>query len=211
LGPAALFSRTMSYTLIGSARSPYVRICRMLLIQNNIDFNFRLLNFVDDPKDAATLASVTPINRVPLLLDGDQKIFDSRVIVNYLMQKHGWKRLSLDEENYVSASYSCLEAGVALFLLRRDGLDTESPGFYFSRQRARIPANLKYLAPWVSELDPSRPGDWNYPAMSLFSFLFWAEARDLLKISDYPEHAAFQARFENACGVAATGFEESGR
>jgi hypothetical protein len=134
----------MSYTLIGSARSPYVRICRMLLIQNNIDFNFRLLNFVDDPKDAATLAM-------------------------------------------------------------------ESPGFYFSRQRARIPANLQYLAPWVSELDPSRPGDWNYPAMSLFSFLFWAEARDLLKISDYPEHAAFQARFENACAVAATGFKASGR
>src|SRR5690606_30517769 len=129
----------MSYTLIGSQRSPYARACRMLMIQNGIDFEFRILNFVDDAKDADVLAKESPINKVPILIDGNRRIFDSRVIMNYLADKHDLRPLSIDEENYLSAVYSCLDSGVILFLLRRDGFDLGTPGFFLSRQRARIP------------------------------------------------------------------------
>ena len=66
--------RMSKLTLIGSQRSPFVRICRLLMIQNALDFEFRVLNFVDDAIAAKTLAKETPINRVPILFDGDQKI-----------------------------------------------------------------------------------------------------------------------------------------
>lgn len=197
---------SMAYTLIGSQRSPFVRICRMLMIQNGIDFHFQVLNFVDNKKDAEALSKETPINRVPILIDGDQKVFDSRVIVNHLTKKHGLRPLTLDEENIVSSIYSCMDTGVTLFLLKKDGFDTNAPGFFLSRQRERIPRNLEYLTPWTHRLDSSRPGDWNYPSMSLFSFLYWAEARELLKLKDYPEMAAFMERFKSAPGVQETTF-----
>lgn len=196
----------MAYTLLGSIRSPFVRICRMFFLQNQIPFEFRVLNIADDPKEAATLSLETPINRVPVLLDGEQKVFDSRVIVNHLSKKHGLRPLSLDEENLVSVIYSCLDTGVALFLMKRDGFDTTGSGFFVSRHRARIPANLAFLKPWVQKLDAKRPGDWNYVSMSLFSFLFWANARELIKLADYPEMAAFMARFNDAPGAQETSF-----
>ena len=42
--------------------------------------------------------------------------------------------------------------------------------------------------------------------MSLFSFLYWAEAREVVDLKLYPELAAFLMRFSEAPGVKATGF-----
>lgn len=197
----------MSYELIGSQRSPFVRVCRMLMHQHGIHFEFRTLNFVDDPKDAALLAQETPINKVPVLLDGGQKIFDSRVIVSYLTKKHQLPELTLDEENCVSAIYACLDTSVILFLMKRDGFDISGPGFFLSRQRQRIPDNLRYVTAWAAQLDSKRPRDWNYASMSLYSYLYWAQARELLtNISSYPELQSFMQRFATAPGVVETTF-----
>lgn len=196
----------MAYTLIGSQRSPFVRICRLLMIHHQIPFEFQLLNFVEDTADAERLSKQTPINKVPILIEGDQKIFDSRVIVNYLLQKHRLAPLSLEEENWVSCVYSCMDAGVILFLMRRDGYDLNSSGFFLSRQKQRLPDNLNYLKSWATSLDPARSCDWNYGSMSLFSFLYWAQARELLDLSLYAEMSDFMERFQNQPGVRETSF-----
>lgn len=196
----------MGYTLLGSVRSPFVRICRMLMIQNGIEFDFRGLNFVDDKVEAETLEKETPINKVPILVDGEQKIFDSRVIVNHLTHKHALRKLTPNEENFVSAIYSCLDTGVILFLMKRDGFDMNHPGFFLSRQRKRIPTGLAYVIPWAESLNPTKPDNWNYASMSLYSFLYWGQARELIKISDYPSLAAFMERFRHAPGVSETSF-----
>lgn len=176
------------------------------MIQQNITFNFKLLDFVNDEKDAFELSKITPINKVPLLKDGDQIIFDSRVIMDYLSQKVGLPARSLDEENLVSVIYSCLDTSVILFLMRKDGFDIDAPGFFLSRQRARIPNNIKFLTPWAEKLSATNPSDWNYISMSLYSYLFWAQARDVLNISDYPEMESFMTKFSNAAGVKETSF-----
>lgn len=193
-------------TIVGSLRSPFVRICRMYMIQNNIVCDFKVLNFVDDPKDALELSKITPINKVPLLIDGDKKIFDSRVIMNYLTQKYALPSRSLEEENLVSVIYSCLDTSVTLFLMRKDGFDINAKGFFLERQRARIPDNINFITPWAEKLDSQEPKDWNYASMSLFSYLYWAQARDLLKISDHPVMENFMKKFANAKGVAETVF-----
>lgn len=194
----------MRYTLIGSPRSPYVRICRLLLAQHGLDYEFRILNFVDKPEDAEVLAKETPINRVPILLDGEHKIFDSRVIVNYLSRKHAWRALTWEEENFVSAIYATMEAGVTLFLLKRDGFDIDADGFFLSRQRNRIPDSLDYVKTWAEKLEPKK--DWAYPAISLFCALYWLNKRSLVRLGDYPALADFQERFASMPGVGDTGF-----
>ena len=196
----------MKYTLIGSLRSPFVRICRMLFIKNQIEFEFKVLNFVDDPKDAAELEKETPINKVPVLIDGGQKIFDSRVIVNHMIRKHGLKPLSLQEENIVTAIYSCMDTGVLLFLMKRDGYETQGDGFFISRQNKRIPRNLEYIKPWLRTLDAKDPQDWNYLSMSLYSFLYWAQARQIYDHRHDPELVGFMQSFATAPGVSETSF-----
>jgi len=170
------------------------------MIHHGLDFNFRVLNFVDEPAAAETLAKETPINRVPFLIEGTQKIYDSRVIINYLTQKHQLPPLSIEDENNVSSIYSILDAGVMLYLLKRDGIDISGPGFLIPRQRQRIPRNLESLTP-LTETHV-----WNYPAMAMYSMLYWCNARDLIRLEDYPAHREFLARFAKTPGVPETGF-----
>lgn len=197
----------MSYVIIGSERSPFVRVCRMLMIQHAIPFQFRVLNFVDDPADAAALSKETPINKAPVLLDGAQKIFDSRVIINYLARKHDLPPLTMDEENLLSAAYSCMDVGVMLFLMKRDGYDLSRGGSFLARNRERIPRNLEFMIPWAKTLDPSKPRDWNAASMSLFAFLHWGEVRaGVVEAARYPELTSFMERFRGAPGVKETSF-----
>lgn len=192
--------------LIGSPRSPFARVCRIFMLQNRIPFEFIALNFVEDTAAAKELAAHTPINKVPLLLDEDRKIFDSRIIIQYLMEKHGIPRLSLEDENRVSSAYSAMDSGVILFLMRKDGFDVNAPGFFLKRQRERIPDNLTFLSPWAEHLDPDNPTHWNHASMSLFSLLYWGEARELLNMNDFPALKKFYERFQEAPGVRETGF-----
>lgn len=172
-------------------------------MKHKIDFDFRPLNFVDDAQAAAELAKATPINKVPILLDRGAKVFDSRVIINYVSKKHSLAPLSLEEENLVSVIYGALDAGVILFLMKKDKFDLEHSDFFVKRNRDRIFSALEYVKPYVGSLSK----DWNYPAMSLYSFLYWSEARlGMFKVADYPELADFQSSMANAVGVKETSF-----
>lgn len=196
----------MAYTLIGSIRSPFVRICRLFMIQNSIPFEFKTINFIDDPKDAAELAKESPINRVPILVVDGQKIFDSRVIINYLIKKHNLKVLTIEEENQVSIAYSCLDTALTLFQMKKDGYDLNQKGFFISRQHDRIPQNLKFLDSWIKGLSSSKKEDWNFASMTLYSFLFWAHAREIFNVNDYPTCRDFLERFSKCNGVEETTF-----
>lgn len=188
------------YTILGSERSPFVRACRMLMIANKIPHDFRVLNFVDDAKAAAEVASETPINRVPVVYTPEgEKIFDSRVIARYLTKRHSLRELTLEEENIATSIYACLDTAVLLFLLKREGLYLETDSFFFNRNRKRIPDNLDYLTPWAAQAK-----EWNFPAMLLFSFLYWGEHRAGLNFDSYPVMKDFAQRFANAEGVEET-------
>lgn len=198
----------MKYTIISSERSPFGRICRMFMAAHKIDFNFRILNIVDSKEDADALALETPINKIPILvIDGNQKIFDSRVIINYLVRKYNLPELSLEEENYVSAIYSCLDVSVILFLMKQSGYDLEAQNLYLTRQKARIPANLEFIKPWATHLNAMNPKDWNYASMSLYSYLYWVKMRARsINLEKYPHFLTFLDRFSGAAGVKESTF-----
>ncbi|MBX9766235.1 MAG: glutathione S-transferase family protein [Bdellovibrionales bacterium] len=194
----------MAYTLITSERSPFGRTCRMFMHANNIPFELHILNFVDNAQDAQALSAESPINKVPILADGTQKIFDSRVIGNYLMAKHGIKPLTAEEENIVSAVYSCTDVSVTLFLMKNSGYDIQASNPYLNRQRERIPKNLDYIKPWTTSL---RLQDWNFASMSLYSFLYWAPRRaKTIELAKYPHFTEFLTKFAGAPGVKETTF-----
>ena len=93
----------MSYTLIGSTTSPYVRKLR-LCFHDKINYEFKSINYLEI-NDANYLKSINPINKIPILIDNEETIFDSRVIFNHLTKKYSWTKLSLKEENILSAIF----------------------------------------------------------------------------------------------------------
>ncbi len=192
----------MGYRLIGSYTSPFVRRLR-LAMYGRVDFELEVVNYMEEP-GKSYLQSISPINKLPILIDGQQKIFDSRVIYNYLARRHDWKALTLDQENLVSAIESGMDTCVNLFLLKRGGLDPASDNWYLQRQRERVPSVLDYLKPWIEKLNPKQDADWNFASMSLYSFLYWAQFRGMLDLSGRPECLKFLEDFKNKPGVAET-------
>jgi glutathione S-transferase len=192
----------MNYTLIGSFTSPYVRKMRLLLF-NLGTYEFKSINYLEK-QDSDYLKSINPINQIPILLDGETKIFDSRVIFNYLSKKHQLKALSIAEENILSAIDAAMDTSISLFSLRRGGLNLNAENSYIERQVERVPLILKYLTPWVESLNANNREDWNFLTMSLYSYLYWGVYRDIVDLKDFPAHKKFLEQFKNAPGVLET-------
>ncbi len=192
----------MKYTLIGSFTSPYARKMRILLSTLG-PFEFKSINYLEQA-DSNFLKSINPINQIPILLVGDTKIFDSRVIYNYLAKTHQLKELTLEEENRLSAIDAAMNTSINLFSLRRGGLDLNSGNTYVERQKERIPLILNYLSPWVKTLNSKEPAHWNFVTMSLYSYLYWGEFRQILDLSEFHEMRLFLENFKDAPGVIET-------
>jgi len=191
----------MSLTLIGSYTSPYVRKLRLLLHEDQ-SVVFQAVNYLEEEGNKY-LKSINPFNQIPMLLDGDQPVYDSRVIFNYIAKKKNLKPLTISEENTLSAIDGALAAGVNLFSLRKGGINIEDPSNYFLvRQRERIPSLIEMLKPWAVTQKPET--DWNYLTMSMYAMLYWMEVREIYKSSAIPEMADFLERFKNCPGVAET-------
>lgn len=191
----------MNYTLIGSLTSPYVRKIRLLLY--NIPHELRIVDYTKEDGNNY-LKSVNPINKLPVLIDGEKTIYDSRVIYNYLSKKNNWRELSIAEENIVTMIDGAMDSSINLFVLARGGLDLENGNTYIKRQKERITAILDSLVPWVKTLDANNPDHWNFLTISLYSYLFWLNFRKLNDLNSYPEFKKFLEDFSNAPGVAET-------
>lgn len=192
----------MNYTLIGSFTSPYVRKIRLLLFSLGT-YKFESINYLEK-KDSDYLKSINPINQIPILLDGETKIFDSRVIFNYIQKKHHLKTLAIEEENILSAIDAAMDTSINLFSLRRGGLDLSIENSYLERQKERVPLILNWLTPWVKTLEAKNPDHWNFVTMSLYSYLYWGEFRKIVDLSSFPEHKIFLENFKNAPGIQET-------
>jgi len=191
----------MSLTLIGSYTSPFVRKLRLLL-HGDKTLVFKPVNYFEEEGNKY-LREISPFNQLPILMDGDQPIYESRVMFNYIAKKQNLKPLTLDEENILSAIDAALSSAVNLFSLRKGGIDTTTgSNYYIERQLNRLPSLMSYLTPWAVKQTPEK--DWNYLTMSLFSMLYWMEFREIYNVKAHPELMEFMKRFENCPGVKET-------
>jgi glutathione S-transferase len=189
----------MSYILIGSKTSPYVRKIRLLL--ESIPYEFRELNIYEGV-DGVELNKLNPINRVPVLQDGEKTIWDSRQIFNYINQKQQLFATDWNDENIITAIDGMLDSGVALALMKRSGMNIAEPYMYVQRQKDRIDSILDYLS--KNYLKSEKSQHWNFVSISLLSFIDWAIFRDLADFSKRPEFTDFFNRFKDKPVVQST-------
>lgn len=189
--------------LVGSKTSPYTRRLRMLL-HDHAPFEFKAINYLEVPADAEFLKQATPINKLPILIDGSNTIYESRIIAGYLISKFAWTKLTIEDENILSMNDAANDVGVNLFLLRKGGMDITQSSWYIDRQKERLPAIFTELEKWAKARDEKNPAHWNYVAMSVYSYVDWAEYRQMADFSNHPGLLDFVKRFANLPGVAET-------
>lgn len=124
--------------LYGSYTSPYVRHCRIALMDAGIDFEFSNI-------DQAKSAEISPTKKVPFLKDGDLLLCDSASILKYIREKSGQAFCSevKDYDLYCFAS-TLMDSAANVFYLEKFGLNPEDNA-YVARQNARISDGMAYL------------------------------------------------------------------
>jgi len=166
----------------------------------NFECDFRELN-VFEGQDAVDLNKVNPINQVPVLVDNDKNIWDSRIIFNYLNSKYKFQTLNWNDENILTAIDGAMTSGVSLFMMKRSGINIAEPYMYVGRQKDRIESILDYLKPYIL-------GEalkvWNFQSISLYCFLDWASFRGMISLEGRPECTAFLDAHKNRASVIKT-------
>lgn len=175
----------MNYTLIGSTPSPFVR--RIRLAMEHIPHEFRAIN-IYEKEGGEELKMVNPINQIPVLLVGEQKIWDSRVIFNYLNVIHRLENLDWEDENNLTAISGAMDSGVALFMMKRSGIDINQDIMIVKRHQERINSVLNYFTSYMEGIGLE---EWRFLTMSLYSFLDWAGFRGILKFEQFPSSMKF--------------------
>lgn len=154
--------------LYGSLASPFVRRIRMAL--NDKDFTFEIINIFDQ-EQSKIIESLNPTKRIPLLVDGENVIWDSLLIYEYLQGE-----LSLNQKKEILLINEATDAGVSLFQLRKFDIDPNDKSLFSINNLKRIELILTYF----NDKNLSDPliQEW------LFMTLDWFKFRDVYKWED---------------------------
>ena len=172
--------------LYGSYTSPYVRHCRIALLETGFT-----AEFIETDQTASAVKS--PTKRVPFLEDGNIFLTDSSAIIRYLREKAGTKFLyTIEELNQFLNVNSALDSCTNLFFLARDGVDIQAYE-YTKRQSARIDSILRDL----DEINLPMQAPYNDAHLRLACFLAWALFRNRIKVEPYKNLQEFLSRIEN--------------
>jgi len=179
--------------LYGSYTSPFVRHCRIILLEEKINYEFI-------ETDAAGSATQSPTKRVPFLQDGEQFFTDSSSIIKYLREKSGKKFCNSTKEldEYCMAN-TALDTTINLFFLERDGVKiADIP--YLQRQAARIESTLTEL----NKLTLPKSAPYNDAQLRLACYIGWATFRKRVDFSPYQNLKVFFANINQYENFTAT-------
>lgn len=183
--------------LLGSTTSPYVRRTRLLLAQT--DYEFIDLDIYG--KDRDQLRGKNPALKIPVLIDGEQEIYDSRVIFRYLATQLDHPQLTWDQENLLTLIDAANDSFVSLLLSQRSGMDINQDLLFFNLQRERVARSMHELALRVEQ---GAFTYWQYPSICLYCLVDWVQFR---KLSDFNKLEAlldFRDRNRDQPGVRET-------
>lgn len=172
-----------SMKLYGSYTSPFVRHCRIALIETG-----QACEFIETDQTASAIKS--PTKRVPFFEDSDLVLTDSAAIIKHLREKVGKTFCqSTAELNRLCLVNTALDTVVNLFFIKRDGVDISTIP-YLQRQAARIQSTLeelnKVFSPIKMQFDDAD--------LRLGCFMGWSKFRNQIDFSPYENLEKFYSR-----------------
>ncbi|MEM7196430.1 MAG: glutathione S-transferase [Pseudomonadota bacterium] len=161
----------MPAKLYGSEFSPFVRHCRIALIQSQLEWEFVVV-------DNEESAKASPSKKVPYFEHGGLFLTDSVSILRYLREHSGLLFMpEIRDFELFCMTNTALDATINCFLLEKDGI-AAADSAYVSRQQARIRSALETLNELATERSPLTDGQ-----LRLACFIEWAQFRDRFDVS----------------------------
>lgn len=175
----AYFDHSSFMQLFGSYTSPFVRHCRIVLLETGLE-----CEFVEADSKAASGASAA--QRVPFFKDGDVLLTDSSSIVFYLREKARQTFLNDAEEMELFAlANTVMDAEINVFCFEKyDGM-MPSESKYLTRQKARVETGLDELE--QKDLPGGLPLTDAY--LRLCTLLDWGLFRERFSLANRPRLA----------------------
>lgn len=168
--------------LHGSYTSPFVRHCRIALMQEGIEFDFV-------ETDHALSAQTSPAAKVPFLTAGDLLLTDSSSILKYIREQSGGRFLAeLDDYENFALTNTVLDSMINVFLLENEGFGPEQIQ-YLARQKNRIDSALATLNQRINPAD----GITRDSALRCACFIDWALFRKRASFEGYDNLLALLA------------------
>ncbi|MGX5915524.1 glutathione S-transferase N-terminal domain-containing protein [Aliidiomarina sp. Khilg15.8] len=160
--------------LFGSYTSPYVRHCRIALLQTETKFEFLETDYTQSAKGS-------PAQRVPYLQHEGMQLHDSASILKYIRFRAEQPFCaSCESFDYFCLVNAALDSTVNLFLLENSGVDIHTNN-YTQRQASRIESVLQALEERAAE-----GLEWDDAGIRLACFIDWASFRKRLNFDKYP-------------------------
>ncbi|MFY8273685.1 glutathione S-transferase family protein [Pseudoalteromonas sp. SSDWG2] len=175
--------------LYGSDTSPFARRLRMMCMQQNLNVTYEHID-IFSAEGRKKLLSLSPVAKIPFLVDGEQVVLDSNVVFDYLCQKHNIAPLGWDERNQLTTINAANDSAVELLICARSGFDTSEQRLFFDLQKQRIAQCLSALNQQVESMQNE------YVLISLFCLVDWLLFRELEDLTPYPALAVFHQHYQ---------------
>ena len=204
-----------------SEGSPFARKVRIVLAEKGLAYEKDLLNGI---RPADTHRKFHPGLLVPVLVDGEQTLFESNLIIDYLLRTYPANppemprpplipSLTRPERHWEDAkTLAVLETmgnAIANFKLLRDEGATPERFPYLARHLARVESCLDWLEDRATP-DGFVPGWLSIMDINLICLIAYGEKRKLLKLRDRPRLEGIIAGFSNRPSILSTPVSESG-
>ncbi|NBD94978.1 MAG: glutathione S-transferase [Gammaproteobacteria bacterium] len=182
--------------LFGTYTSPYVRHCRVALVETGQDYEL-----IETDYDRS--AKLAPAKRVPFLQDGDVILNDSLSILQHIRQRAGQAFLpDVGDTDLFALTNTALDTAINLFLLEKDGLSANRTP-YLSRQAGRVSDILDALESRVASFQ-GKSGTFTEGQLRLGCFLGWGLFRKRLTLDHHVGLQVFLHRLKQYPAFAET-------
>lgn len=193
--------------LYGTTTSPFVR--RVRVVGHMLGLELPMTD-VRKEEGQAALRSVSPIWKVPAVETPEGPIFDSHVIIDYILERYGnrglrhvggdarWRELNI--QNAIDA---CLDSAInSFYLINRDGADPRLP--YLAKQKARVGSILSWLEAQLHGVYFTADHHHGLSEIYLMSAIEWIAFREAAPLDVHPALLRFREAHASFPAFAAT-------
>ena len=193
--------------------SPYTRKVRIMLAEKEISFEPVTVDLLNPP---AEFLATNPNMRIPALRDGELQLFESNVILDYLLETYPGRgtaepplaeKLLRPEQRWEDSKIlmtieTVLDSGLNLFQFRRSDITPEQAP-YLKREVDRIQNDLDWLDKKATP-EGFVPGSFSALDLNLICALEWAEFRKIFSWRGRPNLEKLVDFYKDRESVSAT-------
>jgi glutathione S-transferase len=204
-----------------SEGSPFARKVRIVLAEKGLEYQKDVLNGI---RPEATHRAIHPGLMVPVLVDGEITLFESNLIIDYLLRTYPENPPDMPQPPLVPsltrpdrhwedakalAILETLGNSIVNFKLMRDEGATPERFPYLQRQLTRIESCLDWLEARATA-DGFVPGWFSIMDINLICPIMYAEKRKVIALQGRPKLKSIIARFSDRPSIASTRVSEAG-